>query len=169
MSELENLIQDDELFEELPRVENDMEADNLVQEIREMEEQKAYWKAYYQQQLKEIEASCDLVINNNTFRLREYFDTLPHKKTATQEKYLLPSGKLVLKNQEPEYEKDEKTVIDFLKANGGEKYIKIKESLDWSALKKTLLIAGETAADENGTPIPGIRVVERDKAFTIEK
>ena len=31
------------------------------------------------------------------------------------------------------------------------------------------VIAGETAADENGTPIPGIRVVERDKAFTIEK
>lgn len=169
MSELENLIQDDELFEELPPVENDMEADKLVQQIREMEEQKAYWKAYYQQQLKEIEASCDLVINNNTFLLRKYFDTLPHKKTATQEKYLLPSGKLVLKNQEPEYEKDEKTVIDFLKANGGEKYIKVKESLDWSALKKTLLIAGETAADENGTPIPGIRVVERDKAFTIEK
>ena len=169
MSEIVNMIENDELMEELPPVENDMEADKLIKEIRAMEDQKAYWKAYYQKKLEEINESCDFCINRNMFQLRAYFDTLPHKKTATQEKYLLPSGKLVLKNQEPEYEKDEKTVIDFLKANGGEKYIKIKESLDWSALKKTLLIAGETAADENGIPIPGIRVVERDKAFTIEK
>ena len=169
MSEIVNMIENDELMEELPTVENDMEADKLIKEIRAMEDQKAYWKAYYQKKLEEINESCDFCINRNMFQLRAYFDTLPHKKTATQEKYLLPSGKLVLKNQEPEYEKDEKTVVDFLKANGGEKYIKIKESLDWSALKKTLLIAGETAADENGTPIPGIRVVERDKAFTIEK
>lgn len=169
MSEIVNMIENDELMEELPPVENDMEADKLIKEIRAMEDQKAYWKAYYQKKLEEINESCDFCINRNMFQLRAYFDTLPHKKTATQEKYLLPSGKLVLKNQEPEYEKDKKTVIDFLKANGGEKYIKIKEILDWSALKKTLLIAGETAADENGTPIPGIRVVERDKAFTIEK
>lgn len=169
MSEIVNMIENDELMEELPPVENDMEADKLIKEIRAMEDQKAYWKAYYQKKLEEINESCDFCINRNMFQLRAYFDTLPHKKTATQEKYLLPSWKLVLKNQEPEYEKDEKTVIDFLKANGGEKYIKIKESLDWSALKKTLLIAGETAADENGKPIPGIRVVERDKAFTIEK
>lgn len=76
---------------------------------------------------------------------------------------------MVLKDQEPEYQREDKTIIKFLKENGGEKFVKIKEELDWSGLKKTLMIAGETAADEEGRPIPGIKVKKREKAFTIEK
>ena len=45
---------------------------------------------------------------------------------------------------------------------------KTKE-LDWSGLKKTIQIAGETAANEDGEIIPGIKVVEREQTFTIEK
>lgn len=168
MSELKVTIPEEGTVDLLP-VEGDMEANQLVEEIRAMEGTKIFWKSYYQDKLREVNESCDLVISNNKQRLRMYFDTLPHKKTATQEKYPLPSGKLVLKDQEPDFERDDKTVIKFLKANGGEKYIKVKEELDWSGLKKTLLIAGETAADENGNPIPGIKVVERERAFTIEK
>jgi hypothetical protein len=168
MSEFKVTIPEEETVDLLP-VEGDMEANQLIEEIRAMEGTKMFWKAYYQDKLREVNESCDLVISNNKQRLRMYFDTLPHKKTATQEKYPLPSGKLVLKDQEPDFERDDKTVIKFLKANGGEKYIKVKEELDWSGLKKTLLIAGETAADENGNPIPGIKVIERERAFTIEK
>jgi phage host-nuclease inhibitor protein Gam len=169
MSELKMEMPAEEETVDLLPVEGDIEADQLIKEIREAEETKAFWKSYYQEKLKEVNESCDLIISNNKQRLRMYFDSVPHKKTATQEKYPLPSGKLVLKDQEPDYDRDDKTVINFLKANGGEKYIKIKEELDWSGLKKTLLIAGETAANEDGIPIPGIKVIERDRAFTIEK
>lgn len=153
----------------LPPVENDIEADRLIKEIREAQETKDFWKSYYQEKMQEVNESCDLIIEQNTERLRGYFETVPHKKTATQEKYPLPSGKLVLKDQDPEYQRDDKAVIRFLKEHGGEKYVKVEEKLDWSGLKKTLSVIGETAADENGTPIPGITVIERDRAFTIEK
>ena len=167
MSEVRQAIEVEEL--ELAPVEGDVEADRLIREIREAQETKAFWKAYYQEKLKEVNDSCDLIIDQSTERLRMYFESVPHKKTATQEKYPLPSGKLVLKDQEPEYDRDDKAVIKFLKANGGEKFVKVKEELDWSGLKKTLSILGETAADENGKPIPGIKVIERDRVFTIEK
>lgn len=168
MSEVRQAVEVEELMELAP-VENDMEADKLVKAIRDAEETKAFWKGYYKEKLEEVNASCDLIIEQNRARLRMYFDSVPHKKTATQEKYPLPSGKLVLKDQEPEYQRDDKQIIKFLKENNGQKFVKIKEELDWSGLKKTLMIAGETAADEDGNPIPGIRVIEREKAFTIEK
>lgn len=169
MSELKMTIpEEDEIMDLLP-VGGDVEADRLIKEIREAQETKAFWKSYYQEKQKEVNDSCDLIIEQNTERLRMYFDSVPHKKTATQEKYPLPSGKLVMKDQEPDYNRDDKTVIKFLKANGGERFVKVEEKLDWIGLKKTLSIIGETAADENGTPIPGIKVIERDRAFTIEK
>lgn len=169
MSELAIVIHEGDETIILPPVEGDIEADSLIKEIREAQETKGFWKAYYQEKLKEINESCDLIIEQNTERLRNYFETVPHKKTATQEKYLLPSGKLVMKDQEPDYDRDDKAVIKFLKANGGAKFVKVKEELDWFGLKKTLLIAGETAANEDGIPIPGIKVIERERAFSIEK
>jgi len=168
MSEVRQAVEVEELMELAP-VEGDMEADKLVKAIRDAEETKAFWKGYYKEKLEEVNASCDLIIEQNRARLRMYFDSVPHKKTATQEKYPLPSGKLVLKDQEPEYQRDDKQIIKFLKENNGQKFVKIKEELDWSGLKKVLTVAGETAADEDGNPIPGIRVIEREKAFTIEK
>ena len=169
MSELRQAMPEELEGLELAPVDGDMEADKLVKAIREAEETKIFWKSYYAEKLKEVNDSCDFVIEQNRARLRIYFDSVPHKITATQEKYPLPSGKLVLKDQEPEYQRDDKQIIKFLKENNGEKYIKVKEELDWSGLKKVLMVAGETAADEDGNPIPGIRVIEREKAFTIEK
>ena len=49
--------------------------------------------------------------------LGEYFKTVPHKKTKTQEAYQLPSGKLILKKQEPEPTVQKKTT----KAKKGKK------------------------------------------------
>lgn len=169
MSELKQAVEELQGIGILPPVEGDVEADRLIREIREAQETKAFWKSYYQEKQKEVNDSCDLIIEQNTERLRNYFETVPHKKTATQEKYPLPSGKLVMKDQEPDYKRDDEAVIKFLKANGGEKFVKVEEKLDWNGLKKTLSILGETAADENGKPIPGITVIERDRVFTIEK
>lgn len=160
-----------ELREEITEIripKNDMEADDCIKCIREAQETKLFWKAYYLEALGKVEESCDLIINNNTQMLREYFDSVPHKRTDTQENYRLPSGKLTLKKQEPEYKREDKQIIAFLKKNGG-KFVKVKEEVDWSALKKTLMVVGETAATEDGQVIPGIKVVERPLTFTIEK
>ena len=41
--------------------------------------------------------------------------------------------------------------------------------VDHVILRIAFSILGETAADENGKPIPGIKVIERNRVFTIEK
>lgn len=74
MSELKMTIpEEDEIMDLLP-VEGDVEADRLIKEIREAQETKAFWKSYYQEKQKEVNDSCDLIIEQNTERLRMYFD-----------------------------------------------------------------------------------------------
>ena len=166
MSEIRQEVPENVPVVKIP--ENDMEADNCIKAIRAAQDTKLFWKSYYLEQYQKVEEACDYDIANATNALRAYFDTVPHKETATQDNYRLPSGKLVLKVQEPEYKRDDKQIIDFLKRHGG-RFVKTKEEVDWSNLKKNLLVVGETAADENGEIIPGIKVVARPLAFTIEK
>ena len=166
MSEmLENL---DSLEEVFPPVMNDEEAEECIKAIRTAEADVAFWKSYYSDALKKIADASQRIIDSNTTRLEMYFDTLPHKKTKTQESYQLPSGKLVRKHRDPDYTRDDEEVLSWLHENGGEKYIKTKESLDWAGLKKTLMVMGETVVDENGEIIPCIKACERPDEFKVE-
>lgn len=150
------------------KIEDDQTAEWALQKIREAEAEKAKWKKFYDERYNAVCSSCDLTIANLTSLLQSFFATVPHKQTKTQESYALPGGKLVFKKQEPEYERKDKEIIDWLKQNKGEKYIKVQEALDWAALKKTLTVAGETVASEDGEIIPGIKAIERDDVFKIE-
>lgn len=165
---MSELMQDIEVNEGF-RVENDAQAEWCLKKIREAEEEKGFWKDHFDRQLASICETADATISNMMHYLREYFDSVPHKKTATEENYRLPSGKLVLKQQNPEFQRSDADLLAWLKSNGGERFIKTKESVDWDALKKTLTVIGETAADEDGQIIPCIRVMERDPEFKIGK
>ena len=94
---------------------------------------------------------------------------MPHKKTKTQENYPLPSGKLVMKQVEPDYQREDEEVIKWLKANRDGQFVKSKETLDWQELKKTLTVIGETVADEDGQIIPCIKAVAQPDKFGVEK
>lgn len=91
-----------------------------------------------------------------------------HKRTKTQETYSLPSGKLILKKQNPEYKRDEKTVIEWLKENKLPQFVKVTESLDWAALKAATGTIGGNVVTEDGEIIPGIEVTEREEKFIVE-
>lgn len=162
MSELQNL-HDEEVLEM-----NDQKADECIRRIREAQDQIAFWKGYYREQMQAVEEANNVIINNNLIMLRAYFETVPHRKTSTQESYRLPSGKLVIKAQEPEYQRDDAQILKHLKQTGG-KYIKVSESVDWARLKKSLMVVGDTVADEEGNIIPGITVIDRDPVFSVEK
>jgi phage host-nuclease inhibitor protein Gam len=93
---------------------------------------------------------------------------VPHKKTKTQESYKLPGGKLVLKTQNPEYKRDDKTVIDWAKANSLTQFVKVKEELDWDGLKKATAVFEGHIVTEDGEIVPGIDVVDREAKFSVE-
>ena len=146
---------------------SDQEAEWAMEQIKNAQEEKAKWKAFYEDRYQKVEETCDLTIANMESMLQRYFESVPHKVTKTQENYSLPSGKLVFKKQEPEYHREDAEVIAWLKKNGGEKYVKTKETLDWSELKKTITVVGDAVADEDGQIMP-ITVVPREDIFKVE-
>lgn len=147
---------------------DDQKAAWCLQQIRRAQEEKAFWKEYYKKLTKSAEASCDETIGRMEQFLFGYFKTVPHKHTKTEENYPIPGGKLYLKKQDVDFEYNEADVIQWLKDNKKESFIKIKESLDWQGLKDTLDYIGETVADEDGQVIPCIKAIEREPAFKVQ-
>lgn len=148
-------------------VDDDEKAEWCMEKIREAKADIAKWKEHFKKQQDGI-----LRENNNTIarmeaRLEKYFWTQPHKKATQSESYPLPSGKLVFKKQDPEYEREDETLIDWLKKNAPQ-YVKTVESVDWDALKKTTSVIGEDLVSEDGEPIPGVTVKRRPDVFKVQ-
>lgn len=149
-------------------IDTDAKANWALRKIKEARDDRDTWVKWYEDKIAEIKAQTDFNTMNLERMLAEYFATVPHKVTKTQESYPLKDGKLVMKKQDPEYKRDDKVVIDWLKKNGGGQYIKTKEELDWAGLKATVAVFDGACVDENGEIIPGIEVVERDEKFSVE-
>lgn len=147
---------------------NDQDAEWCMEQIRNANEEKRKWKEFYAERYESVCFTCDQTISEMETMLHAYFLTVPHKQTRTQENYALPSGKLVVKQQEPEYVRDDEELLAWLKDNGGEQFVKVKESVDWSGLKSTLSVMGDTVADVNGRIIPCITATERPDVFKVE-
>lgn len=139
-----------------------------IRKIKEARADRDAWVKWYEKKIKEITEQTDFDTMNLERMLAEYFASVPHKKTKTQESYQLPEGKLVLKTQNPEFKRDDKTVIDWLKQNKMTDFVKVKEELNWSDLKaKTSVFEGQIVT-EDGEIVPGIEVIERDAKFIVE-
>ena len=146
--------------------------------IKEKRDNCAYMVEWYEQQIRKITEQTDFETIGLETMLADYFKTVPHKKTKTQESYSFPGGKLILKKQQPEYKRDDKTAIEWLKANGGAQYVKQKEELAWADLKNEScgVIDGKVILREEVTEdgevlqiaVPGIEVIEREPKFVVE-
>lgn len=149
-------------------IDTDAKAAWALRKIKEARDDRDMWVKWYKDKIAEIEAATDFNTMNLEHMLAEYFASVPHKKTKTQESYTLPEGKLVMKTQNPEYKRDDKAVIEWLKANKPGQFVKVKEELDWAGLKAASGVFGSNIVDENGEIIPGIEVVERGAKFVVE-
>ena len=149
-------------------IDTDAKAGWALDKIREARADRDRWVEWYKAQIEKITAQTDFDTMNLERMLADYFATVPHKQTKTQESYALPGGKLVLKTQNPEFKRDDKTVIEWLKQNGGERYVKIEEKLDWSALKGDTAVFDGNIVNVDGEIIPGIEVIEREAKFVVE-
>ena len=100
-------------------------------------------------------------------KLREYFDTVEHKNTKTQESYQLLSGKLVYKKPKMEANKSEDVLLEWCKNNAPE-YVKTSESVAWGELKKNLVYNGDIAIlKDTGEVVGGITVAESVGSFDV--
>lgn len=150
-------------------VQDDRAAEWCLRKIAEAKAEKEKWKEYYAEQTRKSAAEADGRIAFFEGKLAEYFDSVPHKKTKTQESYALPSGKLVFKRQAPEYQRDETALLPWLRENLVS-CVKVMESVDWAQLKGMLVIApdGETVTDDSGEIIPGLKAIQRPDVFQVQ-
>ena len=149
------------------RIENDQQADWAIRKIREAMEDVERWKAFYAVKIAEIENQVDRDTANLRAALEIYFNGQKHKVTKTQESYQLPSGKLVLKKQQPEFVRDEEKLLPWVKQNCPE-LVKVTESTNWAELKKRIAVNGSDAVTADAEVIPGITVQERPDVFRVE-
>lgn len=170
------------LKEEQPRerftVDNDMKAEWVLSKIRRIradqkkeKDELARQMQFYQDQMDMIDRQADEEVTFFESMLIPYFaermDSGFTKSTKTQTTYKLPSGKLVLKKQEPTYDRNNAELLPWLKANRPE-LVNVEESPNWAELKKTITVVGEAATTKDGEVIPGVKVTEREDKFEVE-
>lgn len=150
-------------------VDNDQKAEWAARKIREARQDTQKWTEYYERQLSAIRRANEDTEAYFAALLADYFDTVPHKATKTQESYSLPSCKLVLKAQQPEFSRDEVALCDYLDKKGRDDLVKITRRADWAALKKTLKAMEDgTCVDADGEVVEGVQAFSRMLEFKIE-
>ena len=164
MSEIPVLMDEHDGF----HVTDDKAAEWCMKKIREAEADRAMWKAHYEAQMQKVNESADSAVAYFTAKLEEYFASVPHKVTKTQESYTLPGGKLILKKQQPKFEVDDDTLVPWLKSNFMAHLVKVKESADWATLKKVVNVSGSGVTTDEGEVIPGVTVAQRPDVFKVE-
>ena len=150
-------------------VDNDQKAEWAARKIREARQDTQKWTEYYERQLSAIRRANEETEAYFAAMLADYFETVPHKTTKTQESYSLPSCKLVLKAQQPEFNRDEAVLCDYLDKKGRDDLVKITRRADWAALKKTLKVMEDgTCVDADGEVVEGVQAFSRQPEFKVE-
>ena len=93
------------------------------------------------------------------------------KEAKTQVTYKLPTGVLILKHRDPEFEykKEKDKAVEFLEKNKMDQFVKVEKSVSWKELKPLTKVAGTSVVmKETGEVIPGITVTEREDDFSVE-
>ena len=101
-------------------------------------------------------------------QLAQYFETVDKRKTKTQEVYELPGGTLRKKYLAPQYKRNNKKLVEWLKESGKRDLIKVSESADWANLKKSITVKDGMVITEDGEIVEGVEVIERPPIFEVE-
>lgn len=160
-------------------IDNDKAADWAIKKIAESEQERDRLIALANDQIEDLKDRIEELKNkceNDTAYLKSclftYFGTIKAKETKTQKSYKLLSGSLVYKKPSVKITHDDEKLLDYLKANDGTEYIKIKESIDWAEFKKTLVVNenDEVIDSDLGTIIPkeACSVEEVPATFTVK-
>jgi phage host-nuclease inhibitor protein Gam len=158
------------------RIADDDTADWAVRKIAEERAELARMKAMADEQIARImekvaaaEKRCESGTTYLTGKLAEYFNTVPHKATKTQETYRLLSGVLKMKRGGVSMKQDDERLLEHLKATGASDMITTTEKPKWGEFKKRLQIVGDTVVDtQTGEIVDGVEVIEKPDVFTID-
>lgn len=175
MSELRAYEPDEELEQlqgqEIPML-DDTDAEYMLTVKRQAEEHYQKMEAWYAFKLQQEKDRMNRRVAWAESNLRVYFNALGPgiaKVTKTQMSYELPNGKLILKKVEPKYDIKDEELLPWLKKNDRAALVKVKESPDWAALKKTLKVGpdGKSMITADSEIVPGITVLPQEDKFSV--
>ena len=159
-------------------IDNYQKADWAIRQIKEEERESSRLVDLYKGQMQELEQKIKREserLEKATAYLKEelegYFESVPdlHRVTKTQRKYRLGCGDLVLKQQQPEYKRDNLALLESVRGLGLQDCIVTKEEVVWSELKSRCKAAGDhLVLAESGEVIEGVQVIEREPKFEIK-
>lgn len=163
-------------------VDNDMKAEWCLNKIRKIRAEQKHENEelerqmqFYVDQKAMIDKEADEDVAFFESMLRPYFNSRVAdgftKATKAKVSYKLPTGELVMKHRDPEYEykKAQDQAIKFLEENKMNQFVKTKKELNWKDLKPLTQITGNTVViKETGEVIPGITATEREDEFSVE-
>lgn len=95
---------------------------------------------------------------------REVYEGDPKLKTIK-----LPHGTLKLRTQQPEFIRDDEKLLQWLKQNGMNKFVKVIEKPEWGELKKKTQVVGDKVVlVDTGEVIEGVTAEQRPPKFSVE-
>ena len=122
--------------------------------------------------LKALELDNKLESETGYFKalLYNYFETVEHKETKTQESYKLRSGSLVFKKPAVSIVKpDNDQLVAYLQSIDREDLIETKMTAAWGEYKKTLTIADDgQVVSEDGEVLDFIQTEEKAGEFNVK-
>lgn len=120
-----------------------------------------------QRQMDEQERKTARRTENLLNALSVYFETLPVKKSKTQQSFELPAGKMVKKYARLDFTHDDKALVKWAEENAPE-YLKRDVKIEWGELKKHLSAAGSVAVlKDTGEAVEGVSVIEKPETFDV--
>jgi len=163
----------EQLNEEKFVIDNDKKADWALEQIKEKEEERDRLidiaKEKIQDlnlQIEALEAKCSNETGYLKGLLAEYFNTVPHKETKTQETYQLLTGKLVYKKPSVKINHDDEKLIEWLSET---EYVETKQALKWGEYKKNLIVQGDDVIDtETGEVVEACSIEEVPASFEVK-
>ena len=157
-------------------IDNDNKAEWAIRKVQEIRAERDRLINVCRSQIEEYEAKEERYAKQAENEegyfialLHQYFETVPHKETKTQAKYVLPSGSLIRRSKPMQYDRAD-TLTDELEAKGLESFIKTKKEPDWANIKEHIQIIsdvvnvitddGEVVPLEGVTTTPGASIFE---------
>jgi len=159
-------------------IDTDAKADWAVQVIKQESEDTERLIKIADEKIEAIEAQKEQLrasLENRTRYLKgllhQYFMTVPHKETKTQEQYKLLDGSLVFKKPSFKMAPDREKLLAYVKANNLHDFVKIKEDVDWASYKKECeIVGGKVVNVQTGDLLPeDIITVEEDPGEFVVK
>lgn len=167
---------EDEQQKEQWKIENDSQADWALDKIREAQAEYRRFEMVVNDKIAQLQAALEKEkermereVGFFSGKLAEYFETVPRKKTKTQETYNLPSGRLIKRYRSPKFERDDEKLVAWLESMGLSELVKIQKYPDWATLKKETEVAGnKVVLKATGEIIDGVTVIEQPPEFKVE-